>query len=347
MSTTTIKLQFNDDIRRIPVEKDKISYQDLLTRIAAIYKTITVGELNRIVVKYLDNESDMCTVSTDEELQEAFCSFPTTNQVLKLVISIQEEKCEKPAREWKWKEHGKGLCQFRKLCRDGITLMEESKFEAAREIFLAQLKEAKTEWQQRIPCYLVACCEASLGNSAQALEYIEKAVNFGLRNLRKLKEDPLLESIRSLEKFQQLVTIVAERKEARKSDEFRAECRKKFTEEWKNKHPNFTGNCGEGFPRKCHWRKFLKNNNTPSASEQPIEKSPVLEIVKEEEKKEENVPLIIEKSEEKPSLVVPHQYEKTLAVFEEMGFMNRDQNIEALNQVNGDAKLAISVILGL
>jgi hypothetical protein len=57
--------------------------------------------------------------------------------------------------------------------------------------------------------------------------------------------------------------------------------------------------------------------------------------------------LIIEKSEEKPSLVVPHQYEKTLTIFEEMGFMNRDQNIEALNKVNGDAKLAISVILGL
>jgi tetratricopeptide (TPR) repeat protein len=342
MSTTTIKLQFNDDIRRIPVEKDKFTYQDLLTRIAAIYKTITVGELNRIVVKYLDNESDMCTVTSDEELQEAFCSFPTTNQVLKLVISIQAEKCEKPAKEWKWNEHGKGLCQFRKLCRDGVTLMEESKFEAAREIFQAQLKEAKTEWQQRIPCYLVACCEASLGNTDQALEYIEKAVNFGLRNLRKLKEDPRLESIRSLEKFQQLVTIVAERKEARKSDEFRAECRKKITEEWKNKHPNWSG---EGFARKCHWRKFLKNNTT-SASEQPIEKSPVLEIVK-EEKKEETVPLIIEKSEEKPSLVVLHQYEKTLTIFEEMGFMNRDQNIEALNKVNGDAKLAISVILGL
>jgi len=87
----------------------------------------------------------------------------------------------------------------------------------------------------------------------------------------------------------------------------------------------------------------MKNNCTP-ASEQPVEKSPAIEKV---EEKEENVPLIIEKPEEKTSPVAPHQFEKTLAVFEEMGFMNRDQNIEALNKVNGDAKLAISVILGL
>jgi len=50
---------------------------------------------------------------------------------------------------------------------------------------------------------------------------------------------------------------------------------------------------------------------------------------------------VIEKIEE------PHQYEKTLATLEEMGFLNREQNIVALNKVNGDAKLAISVILGL
>jgi len=272
--------------------------------------------------------------------------FSTTNQVLKLVVSIQAEKqCEKPAKECKWKEHGKGFCQFRKLCRDGITLMEESKFEAARDVFLGQLKEAKTEWQQRIPCFLIACCEASLGNTDPALEYLEKAVNFGLRNLRKLKEDPRLENIRSTEKYQQLVNIVAQRKEARKSDEFRAELRKKITDEWKNKHPHpHPHHNGEGFPRgKCHWKKFMKNNCTP-ASEQLVEKSPAIEKV---EEKEENVPLIIEKPEEKTSPVAPHQFEKTLAVFEEMGFMNRDQNIEALNKVNGDAKLAISVILGL
>jgi len=56
----------------------------------------------------------------------------------------------------------------------------------------------------------------------------------------------------------------------------------------------------------------------------------------------EQPPVVIEK---KPA--APHKYDQTLATFEEMGFLNREQNIEALNQVNGDAKLAISVILGL
>jgi hypothetical protein len=90
--STTIKLQFNDDIRRVPIEKDKLTYQDLLTRISSIYKIIPQNDIPRIVVKYLDNESDLCTVTSDEELQEAFCSFSSTNQVLKLVISIQAEK---------------------------------------------------------------------------------------------------------------------------------------------------------------------------------------------------------------------------------------------------------------
>jgi hypothetical protein len=344
--STTIKLQFNDDIRRVPIEKDKLTYQELVTRITSIYKTIPEGDLPRIVVKYLDNEGDMCTVTSDEELQEAFCSFSSTNQVLKLVISIQE-KIENPCKRWKhkewkerhhdwkehhqgWKEHhGKGMCQFRKLFREGVTLMEETKYIAARDLFLEQLKEAKSEWQQRIPCYYIACCESLLGNTDSALEYLEKAVNFGFRNLCKIREDPNLNSLRSSAKFQQLVKIVTERKEAKGNDEFRAELRKKIAQEWKNRE-----HTGEGFPRRCHWKKFEKR----LSSEKPLEKVEPEALNEKTEK-----PVVIENHiDEKP---VDHKYEKTLATLEEMGFLNRDQNIEALDKVNGDAKLAVSILL--
>jgi hypothetical protein len=207
--STTIKLQFNDDIRRVPVEKDKLTYQDLLAKIAAIYKSTPEGELSRIIVRYLDNESDLCTITSNEELQEAFCSFSPTNLVLKLVISISEKKID-PAREWK--NHGKGLCQFRKLTQEGICLVQESKFDEARTHFSNQLKEAKNEWQQRIPSYFLACVESLSGNTATALEFLEKAVNLGYWNLRKLREDPNLNAIRSFEKFQQLVSFVVEKK---------------------------------------------------------------------------------------------------------------------------------------
>jgi len=380
MSTTTIKLQFNDDIRRVSIEKDKLTYQDLLSKITSIYKTIPHGDLSRITVRYLDNESDLCTITSNEELQEAFCSFSTQNQLLKLVISLQERKNENPGREnwkehvkgqcqfrklhrddWKehakvqcqirkihpddWKEHAKVQCQFRKLHRDAFALMEECKYQAARDVFLEQVKEAKSEWQQRIPYYNLACCEALLGNSAPALEYLEKAVNFGFRNLCKIREDPDLNSLRSLEKFQQLVSTIAERKES-KCDE-RAELRKKICQEWKNRENNFENG------RKCHWKKFARNNSSSEAISNE-EKSEVkhAEIVADNNEpnvileKPAEVVVTIEKPVEKPS-PVHHQHEKTLAMFEEMGFLNREQNIVALNQVNGDAKLAISVILGL
>jgi hypothetical protein len=233
-----------------------------------------------------------------------------------------------------WKEnHGKGKCQFKKFFRDGMNLMEETKYTAARDIFLEQLKEAKSEWQQRIPCYYIACCEALLGNLDLALEFLEKAVNFGFRNLCKFREDPALNSLRSSEKYQQLLKIVAERKEV-KCDEFRAELRKKIPQECKNREPN-----SESFAyRKCHWKKFA--NNCPGF-EKPQEKTEVAPvcIISEKVDVPHSVELLVEKAP------VPHKYEKTLATLEEMGFLNRDQNIEALNKVDGDAKLAVSVLL--
>jgi len=400
MSTTTIKFQFNDDIRRVAVDQSKLSYQDLLIKITAIYKNIPQGDVSRITVRYLDNESDMCTVTSDEELEEAFCSFSKATNILKLVISLSESKNVTPnfaPHCMFFKEFGGKWCQFRKLHRDGIALMDEKKYEAARDVFLEQLKEAKNEWQQRFPYYNIACCEALLGNSSVALEYLEKAVNSGFRNLAKIREDPDLQSLRNLEKFQELLNSVAQRKECKgEKDEFRAELRKKMCQEWKNHHgdkeefkkkcqewknlhgdkiergefrkkcqewKNHQGNkeefhemrrkkCeewkkraanGEELPfRKCHWRKFVKNN-CPEFGEQKSE--PKVEI--------ETAPLI-EKPvvvEEKPAEIVAEplsqSVEKTLAVFEEMGFLNREQNIRALEKANGDAKLAISVILGL
>jgi len=327
-----------------------------LARIISIYKAIAINDVSRIVVRYLDNESDMCTVTSNEELQEAFCSFSTANQVLKLVISIREEK-KNPERECNWgmqhpwfkehgnhpwfKEHGKQMCQFRKLHRDGINLMEETKYQAAREVFLEQLKEAKNEWQRRFPYYNIACCESLLGNISPALENLEKAVNCGFRNLAKIREDPDLNSLRSTEKYQQLINSIAERKESKCGDEFRAELRKKICQEWKNRDPN-----SEGFRvRKCHWKKFVKNNCSPSRDASPEVKSEEKAV---EEPKVE-IPVIFEKPQViiEKEVTAPHHYEKSLLVFEEMGFLDRDQNIAALTKVNGDAKLAISVILGL
>jgi len=96
---------------------------------------------------------------------------------------------------------------------------------------------------------------------------------------------------------------------------------------------------GFNFKQKCHWKKLAKINSSPSISKEA-----------ENEAKAEIAPVVIERTD-KPvdvkEIENPYKYEKTLATLEEMGFLNRDQNVAALNKVNGDAKLAISVILGL
>jgi tetratricopeptide (TPR) repeat protein len=351
--STTIKFQFNDDIRRVPIDKSKLSYQDLLIKITSIYKNIPQGDVSRITVRYLDNESDMCTVTSDEELQEAFCSYSKSSNVLKLVISLSESKadtpnCNQPC--FVFREFGGKWCQFKKLHRDGIALMEEKKYQAARDVFLEQVKEAKNEWQQRVPYYNIGCCEALLGNSSVALEYLEKAVNCGFRNLRKFNEDPDLISLRNLEKFQQLLNSVAQRKDCKgEKDEFRAELRKKICQEWKNRAADANGEAMP-FSRKCHWKKFVKNNCPFDEKCEPKETAPLEKpvVVEAKEKPEEIKPTVFSQPAEivieKP---VTHQYERILSTLEEMGFLNRELNIQALEKVNGDAKLAISVILGL
>jgi len=125
-------------------------------------------------------------------------------------------------------------------------------------------------------------------------------------------------------------------------------------EEWKQSEPF------EAFPerRKCHWKKFLKNNCSPVvAEEKPLEKPQVVPVI-------ENPTVEIEKPLEKPQVPViekptlevapiaiekpvAHKYEKTLVLFEEMGFLSREKNIAALDKAKGDAKLAVSVLLGL
>jgi len=97
--------------------------------------------------------------------------------------------------------------KFRQLHALAFQHMDNKDFVAARECFQEQLQYGKNEWQTRVPCYNIACCESLLGNVTTALEYLQKAVTAGFRNCKKILTDPDLENLRekSPEKFQALL----------------------------------------------------------------------------------------------------------------------------------------------
>jgi len=69
MSKLTVKISYNDDLRRLSVDASTFTFAQLKETIKRLF---TALDTDRVVVKYEDDEQDLVTVSTDEELLEAF-----------------------------------------------------------------------------------------------------------------------------------------------------------------------------------------------------------------------------------------------------------------------------------
>jgi len=77
-----VKLQFNGEKRRFPLEK--ISMQSLMECVT----TVGGAHLPKTArIRYIDDEKDLISFSTDEELKEAFKTC-APNNVLRVVIDV-------------------------------------------------------------------------------------------------------------------------------------------------------------------------------------------------------------------------------------------------------------------
>lgn len=63
--TITLKLSFRDDLRRLTVEPASFSFVQLKNAIKRLYNSLGDDELDRLVVKYLDDEGDLVTVRSN------------------------------------------------------------------------------------------------------------------------------------------------------------------------------------------------------------------------------------------------------------------------------------------
>jgi len=86
-----VKISFNDDIRRVSLEKN-ITYEELVRTSRSIFKFSSTSEL---VIKYEDDEKDIVTVSSDLELKEAVALAGRIGKVLRLFVSEKSNSAPK------------------------------------------------------------------------------------------------------------------------------------------------------------------------------------------------------------------------------------------------------------
>jgi cell division septation protein DedD len=90
---------------------------------------------------------------------------------------------------------------------------EKDKIQNARALFQEQL----TIFQHFIPMYNIACCEALLGNSKEALTCLQKAIAAGYRDVDHIEKDEDLKSLYSLDEFKAIVSSLKSASTAAKS----------------------------------------------------------------------------------------------------------------------------------
>jgi len=344
-----------------------VTYADLLELMKSLFKSIPLEDWDSVKIRYLDDENDLCSVTGELELREAF--HAKKQDVLKLEITfrkaegikllpkieaeitpIQQQERERPwgchwrdrqdreKREEKRSYWPQGCNQRRLqllgLHEEGIALMEAKQFEAARAVFVKQAEMLRCPWKKSIPHYNIACCEALLGNVDAALASLALAISCGYRNVQHIEEDADLVNLRGLEAFQVML------------DDLRGQP---------------SPSCGE---RKGRWgdRERCKKGNFGHCNRNTTEVAPC-ETTPMEEQKPEVLPVTVEEKplveeskpveaqlpvEEKPAIdlgsaSIPFAAE--MHSLQQMGFTNVQKNARVLARTRGNLQEAVVMLL--
>jgi hypothetical protein len=237
----TLKISYNDDMRRV-THNGALNFETLIVTVKKLFNTLTEDEVKSLIIRYQDDEKDWITVSSDEELVEAISLLPTDSPVLRLTISLnqpkrhghcggggrwrrmmaQQQDGEQKHEGWKrwcgqqqegeqkhegWKRWCGGRGRFFFFQKQGLRLMEtgsQANIQAAKALFQEQL----AIFEHHTPIYNIACCEALLGNSKEALVFLKKAVDAGFRDVNHIENDADLKSIRHLDEYKAIIASI-------------------------------------------------------------------------------------------------------------------------------------------
>jgi len=231
----TLKISYNDDMRR-ETHTGALNFESLIATVKKLFNTLTEDEVKSLIIRYQDDEKDWITVSSDEELTEAISLLPTDSPVLRLTLTLNQPRhrhCGGGGGRWRkmmmgmaqnggspaqqqeggeqkhegWKRWCGGRGRFFFLQKQGLRLMEtgnQPNIQAAKVLFQEQL----SIFEHHTPIYNIACCEALLGNSKEALVFLKKAVDAGFRDVNHIENDADLKSLRHLDEYKTIIATL-------------------------------------------------------------------------------------------------------------------------------------------
>jgi len=222
---------------------------------------------------------------------------------------------------------------YKQLQQKSLALMrcgKKSDLETAKALLLEQLKNASNDWQKRVPLYNLACCESILGNVESAFEFLQKSIECGYHNVKKLISDPDLASLRDNELFQAIVASLKSGHHNGLSQTPRSE----FKLHRKNKEFS------------------VQPQETPITQQVLVQETPIVADVQEPIKKVEPVviaeekPVFSPKKELTPEEKLAEDFKTSLDYLEQMGFVDRNENARVLFKASGVLAQAVKILLG-
>eukprot|EP01126_Amoeba_proteus_P003318 TRINITY_DN110_c0_g1_i4.p1 TRINITY_DN110_c0_g1~~TRINITY_DN110_c0_g1_i4.p1 ORF type:complete len:438 (-),score=74.49 TRINITY_DN110_c0_g1_i4:63-1376(-) len=205
----SIKFEFKGETRRIGTNLEELTWQSLEGFIKSVFKHHSETTLNSLIVCYVDDEGDKCTISSDEELAEAVrLAQPLERRsLLKIVLECNEEP-KSPSHGW---DCPRGAVNERasQLCWEGLNLMKSGDLVAAKAKFEEQAKLYRNPRRTATPMYNIACCEALLGDVDSAFLFLKKASDAGFNDVEHMRNDDDLKSLRNLPRFHEFIQQIA------------------------------------------------------------------------------------------------------------------------------------------
>jgi len=145
---------------------------------------------------HIENDSDLVSLRNEDGYKAILASLKSGNST-----GQSSGACGQ------WKRWCGGRFRYFRLHKEAIQLMESgspSNIQAARDLFLQQV----SVFPHNTPLYNIACCDALLGNSKSALEFLQKAIDAGYSDVAHMESDTDLRSLRELQEFKAIVSAL-------------------------------------------------------------------------------------------------------------------------------------------
>jgi len=111
MATTTIKLSLGNDVRRIGLSE--LTFAQLGELIKSLFGQTLSGPFS---IKYLDDEKELISLSSELELQEAFRQAHNTNSILKITIIPTAQNSQEAPKSEPAKNENQSKCGRKSWC---------------------------------------------------------------------------------------------------------------------------------------------------------------------------------------------------------------------------------------